>query len=337
MGLKNLPTIVQRLRSEGKSADTPVALVRWGTRPNQLTVVGTLTDIVQKAAEHEIEPPAIIIIGEVVRLRDQLNWFETRPLFGKRILVTRPRDQAPELCTLLEGYGAETVGFPMIEIIPPENWHEMDQAIEEIHQFQWLVFTSVNGIEPFMERLRNQGRDVRVLSGLRICCIGPRTAQELDRYGLRPDVIPSEFQAEGLVDALKAAGVTGQRVLISRAAVARQLLQDQLRELGCDVRIITAYRTILPATDKQKLDDLLRNGLLNVITFTSSSTVVNFVKLFDRRSEMLELLKSVIVACIGPITARTAKDEGLSVAIMPCENTVPALVDAIVEYFSTHN
>ena len=337
MGLKNLPSIVGHLVSEGKSPDTPVALIRWGTRPRQQTLVGTLADIVQKAQEQELEPPTVIVVGEVVRLRAQLNWFETRPLFGKRVLVTRPHDQAPELSTLLTGYGAEPVELPTIELLPPESWAGMDEAIAEIKRYHYVVLTSVNGIAPFMDRLRHHGLDSRALAGLRICCIGPRTAQELGKYGLRADLVPAEFQAEGLIDAMKAAGVAGQRVLIPRAAVARELLPDELRALGCDVRVVTAYRTTLPAMDPSALLELFGARGVDVITFTSSSTVLNFTKLFDSRADRQKLTERAAVACIGPITARTAVEEGFSVSIMPAENTVPAMVEAIVQYYSQKN
>lgn len=337
MGLKNLPAIVEHLRSEGMPVDTPVALIRWGTRPSQQTLVGTLADIVDKARERALEPPTVIVVGEVVRLRAQLNWFETRPLFGKRVLVTRPHDQAPELSRLLAGYGAEPTEVPTIAIVPPESWSEMDVAIADLPQFNCLVFTSVNGIEPFMSRLRHHGLDSRALAGLRICCIGPRTAQELARYGLRADLVPAEYQAEGLISAMKAAGVAGQRVLISRAAAARELLPEQLRALGCEVRVVTAYRTVLPPVDRTALADLFHGRGVDVITFTSSSTVVNFTKLFDRRDEMHKLTGRTAVACIGPITAKTAVEEGFSVAVMPSENTVPALAEAIVKFVSAGN
>jgi uroporphyrinogen III methyltransferase/synthase len=337
MGMKNLPAIVGHLVSEGKPPETPVALIRWGTRPSQRTVVGTLADIVEKARQADLEPPTVIVVGEVVRLRDHLNWFETRPLFGKRILVTRPRDQAPELSNLLARYGAEPVQCPTIQIVPPESWDEVDEAITDLSRYQWLVFTSVNGIAPFMVRLRHVKLDSRALSGLQICCIGPRTSEELGRYGLRANLVPSEFQAEGLIEAMKSEGVKGQRVLIPRAAVARELLPEQLRALGCDVRVVTVYRTVLPSVDREQFRDRFRRREVDVITFTSSSTVSNFAKLFDSQDDMKKLTDAVVVACIGPITAKTARNIGLTVTVMPPENTVPALAEAIVQHCSRHN
>jgi uroporphyrinogen III methyltransferase/synthase len=309
-----------------------VALIRWGTKSSQQTVVGTLGDIVGKATAEAMEPPTIIVVGEVVRLRNQLNWFETRPLFGMRILVTRPKEQAGELSQLLRTYGADPVECPTIRIVPPATWDELDEAIASLDRYHWLVFTSVNGVGPFMERLREKGRDVRALSGLRLACIGPRTAEELAEWGLKADVIPTDYHAEGLLDALKAAGVAGQRILISRAAVAREVLPEQLRALGAEVRVVIAYRTVRPEVDVSRLKELLQRHELHVITFTSSSTVHNFCALFDSRDEMKKLTAQSAIACIGPITAKTATEYGLPTAIVAPEHTIPALVEAIVRH-----
>jgi len=335
MGVKNLSAIVANLRREGKPADTPAAVIRWGTKPSQRTVIGTLETIVGKAAEAQIEPPSIIVVGEVVRLREQLNWFETRPLFGKRVLVTRAREQAGELSSLLAERGAEPVECPAIRIVPPASWAELDGAIADLSRYQWLVFTSVNGVKPFMERLQHKGLDGRAVAGLRLCCIGPRTAEALAAYGLRADVIPAEYQAEGLIEAMRAIGVKGQRVLIARAAVAREILPEQLRALGADVQVVTVYRTVLPEVEADRVKDLLKKQALHVLTFASSSTVRNFSGLFSSREEMRRLTSGAVVACIGPITAKTAAAEGLAVTITAAENTIPALVEAIVQYFST--
>lgn len=333
MGMKNLPAIVERLTKDGKSIETPVALIRWGTRSHQRTVVGTLRDIVEKGEQAQMEPPTIIVVGQVVRLREQLNWYETRPLFGKRILVTRAREQAGELSRLLADYGAEAVEYPVIQIVPPESWRELDDALAGLSRYHWLVFTSVNGIRPFMERLKQRGQDARALSGLKIGCIGPRTAQELARYGLNADLIPAQFQAEGLIAAMMEAGVSGRRVLIARAAVAREVLPDQLRTAGAEVRVVTVYRTLRTVSEVKRLKDQLARRELHVMTFASSSTLSNFCALFENRDEMRALTAGVAVACIGPITAQTAEEEGLPVTIMAKENTIPALVDAIVHYF----
>ena len=335
MGMKNLPKIVDTLLAEGKPPETPVAVIRWGTRTMQQTVVGTLHDIVAKTDTARMEPPTVIVVGEVVRLRAQLNWFEKRPLFGKRIVVTRAREQAAELSNLLAAYGGEPVECPTIQIVPVETWSELDQAIDALDRYHWLIFTSLNGVGPFMARLRAKGQDARALAGLRLCCIGPRTAQEIEKHGLKADVIPSEYQAEGVIAALGAAGIKGQRILIPRAAVAREILPDQLRGLGAEVHVVPVYRTVLPAVDTQRLKEQLSQQQIDVISFTSSSTVRNFVQLFRNRVELDQLTKGVRIACIGPITASTVREQGLSVSIIPEANTVPALAEAIAQHFST--
>jgi uroporphyrinogen III methyltransferase/synthase len=338
MGLKNLDTIVERLLAEGKPAATPVALIRWGTRVSQQTVVGTLGDIRTLAREAALEPPTVIVVGEVVRLRDRLNWFERRPLFGKRVLVTRPKEQAGELSALLVEAGAEPVECPTIQVVPPEDWAELDRAVAELDGFQWLVFTSANGVRMFMDRLTAAGRDGRALAGRQLCAIGPRTAAELARAGLRADLVPAaEYQAEGLLAAMVAAGVAGRRVLIPRAAVARELLPDELRRLGCEVRVVPAYRTVLPRVEVAELKERLRRRELDVLTFTSSSTAANFARLFDGREELVALTAGTVVACLGPITARTAAEVGLSVSVTAGRNTIPALVESLITHYSRHD
>ncbi len=333
MGMKNLPLIVRQLLSEGRPSDTLVAAIRWGTKAAQQTIVGTLGDIVSKAEAAHLEPPTVIVVGEVVRLRGQLNWFETKPLFGKRVVLTRPQEQAREFSQLLAAYGAEPVEVPTIQIVPPASWQAIDAAMAGLSTYQWLIFTSVNGVRPFMDRLHAAGKDARALANLRLCAIGPRTAQELGTYGLTPDLIPTEFQAEGVIAALAHVGIRGSRILIPRAEVAREILPDQLRELGATVEVIPVYRTIAPAVDVASLTQQLQDGQVAVVTFTSSSTVRNFMELFGGRDRLRPLLAGVVVACIGPITARTAEEYGVTVTVMPVENTVPALADAIVRHF----
>ena len=334
MGMKNLPSIVGHLLSEGRSPDTPVAAIRWGTKADQQTIVGTLVDIVTRVEAAHLEPPTVIVVGEVVRLRGQLNWFETKPLFGKRIVLTRAQEQAREFSQLLAAYGAELIEVPTIQIVPPASWQAIDDAITRLGIYQWLIFTSVNGVRPFMDRLHVAGKDARALANLRICAIGPRTSQELGTYGLTPDIVPVEFQAEGVIAALAHVGIRGSHVLIPRAEVAREILPEQLRELGAAVDVIPVYRTIAPTVDVASLTQQLHDGQVAALTFTSSSTVRNFVELFGGQDAVTRLVAQVAIACIGPITARTAEEYGLTVTILAAENTVPALAEAIVRHFS---
>ncbi len=336
MGMKNLSTITTRLLEEGLASSTPVAITRWGTRVSQQTVVGTLADIVRKADEARLEPPTVIVVGEVVRLRPTLNWFEQRPLFGKRVLMTRAKEQAGELAFLLASHGAEAVEAPTIKIAPPLDWAPVDHAISEIETYHWIMFTSVNGVDRFMTRLWAKGLDSRCLAGRQLCCIGPRTAQELEKYGVKADLIPTDYQAEGVLEALVQQNLKETRILIPRAEVARELLPEELRARGAHVDVIPVYRTVRPAQDAGGWRQQLMDHRIHVVTFTSSSTVQNFVAMLGGVDAVKPLGQTVTIACIGPITAKTAEEYGLTVSIMPKENTIPALVDAIVHHYKSH-
>ena len=332
MGMKNLPHIVERLIREGKSPSTPIALVQWGTYARQRTVVGKLEDIVAKATAAGLTPPTVIVVGEVVRLRDRLNWCESRPLFGKAVLVTRPPAQAPAMSNLLAGLGAEPIECPTLEICPPDNWEKVDEAIHCLSTYQWVIFTSANGVQAFLTRLHECQKDARAFGGIRICCIGPKTKDALTAWGLTADVVPQDFQAEGILKSLGNLGMSGQRILIPRAKVAREILPEQLREMGANVDVVTVYQALPPEIDVDLVRLRLQRGEVQYVTFTSSSTVRNFCGLFPDRQELATLMQQTIVACIGPITARTVEEEGLVVDLMASENTVPALVQAIVAH-----
>jgi uroporphyrinogen III methyltransferase/synthase len=334
MGLKNLSAIVDHLTARGRPATTPVALIRWGTRSEQKTIVGTLADIVIKASTAALEPPTVIVVGDVVNLREKLNWFETRPLFGVTVLVTRPQGQASEFADLLATYGAAVMTFPTIAIVPPADWASLDHAIRELGRFDWIIFTSVNGVRYFFERLDVAGRDARALAGARLGAIGPRTAEALASARLKIDLIPERYQAEGLLEVLEKEQLVGTRILIPRAEVARDILPDELRARGAEVIVAAAYRTVRPKADIGPVTEALQQGRIGVVAFTSSSTVKNYIEGFASAEEARALTASAVVACIGPITAQTADAAGLKVAIQPKANTIPALADAIAEYFA---
>ncbi len=327
MGVGNLPEITRRLVENGRSPDTPVALIRWGSTTRQRTVVGTLADIVEKAKD--VKPPSIIIVGEVINLRPLLNWFETKPLFGKRVLVTRSREQASQLSARLSSYGAEVLEVPTIQVVPADDYRDLDAAIGDLGGFDWLIFTSVNGVDYFLQRLRAQAKDVRELKGVKLAAIGPATAQKLEDLQLVVDYVPAEYRAEAIIEGLRQRGIEGKKVLLPRAQVAREVLPEELARCGAQVRVVTAYKTIQPEMDL----DLLKDARPDVITFTSSSTVSNFVKAVGK-DNLKAILEGTVVASIGPITADTAKKLGLKTQIMPSAYTIPALVEAIVEYFS---
>ncbi len=334
MGVKNLSIIVERLIRHGRDPETPAALIRWGTTTRQKTVTGTLQTIIRKAEEAALTPPAILVVGKVVELRNTLNWFEQRPLFGKTMVITRTREGASGLVERLADLGAECLEFPTIRIEPPSDWSELDQAIQQIEEYSWIFFTSPNGVRFFFDRLKGLRFDLRVLKGVKIGVIGPATAQALAEFHLRPDLVPERYQAEYLLEVLSGLSLSGQKVLIPRAEQAREVLPEGLRNMGAEVRVVSAYKTLPAQGEKEPLEEKLSREEIDCLTFTSSSTVINFLALFPRQ-KILPLLKNVAIACIGPITARTARDNGLQVTVVAEEYTIPGLVQAIERHYSS--
>ena len=332
MGMKNLQNIVDNLVANGRDAGTPVAAIQWGTRTDQRVVSGTLRDIVGRVREAKLGPPAIVVVGDVVNLRGKLNWFESKPLFGKRIIVTRSRDQASVFAEMLINAGATPIELPSIDVVPPASWSELDRALDDLQTYQWIIFTSANAVRFFFQRLRERGMDIRALSANRICVVGPKTAEALAGYSLKADLVPADFKAEGVLEALGGVAVKGMKFLIPRAKQAREIIPEKLRERGAVVTVATAYENVRPATDVDRVKKLLRDGRIAAVTFTSSSTVNNFVEMVGK-SEYKTLMNGVAVACIGPVTAKTAEEYGMKADIMPKEYTIPALVDAMVEHF----
>lgn len=330
MGMANLPKIADQLIAHGRPADTPVALIRWGTRPEQQTLTGTLADIAARARAIAFANPAVIVVGEVVQLREELSWFEKRPLFGRRILVTRSREQASELSAAIENLGGEAVEFPTIAITDPVDYTPLDQALRQLSSFNWIVFTSVNGVKYFFQRLRRLGLDIRQLHHISLCAIGPKTREALEDYALRVDFVPSEYRAEEIISGLKDLLKPGQRILLPRADIARNVLPRTLTEMGYDITEVTAYRTVAGNGNSPIIRRMFREGLIHAVTFTSSSTVKNFVQLLGEPNPQ-ELLQNVTVACIGPVTADTAIDLGLKVDIIAKAYTIPGLVQALID------
>ncbi len=334
MGCSNLPTIVGKLLEHGRSKETPAAVMHWGTKPEQETVDGTLETIVARTQARGLGPPAVLVVGDVVRLRDRLNWFERRPLFGKRILVTRTREQAGRFGELLEAQGAEVIEVPLIEIAPPTSWEPLDHAIKHLEIYRWVIFTSANGVDAFFRRLRELRQDARRLGSAQICAIGSATADALERYAVIADLVPAEFRAEGIVEALKPYDLTGAKILLPRAEVARDLLPKDLEQRGTTVDVVPVYRTVQSSIAGDILKPLLRDRKIDLVTFTSSSTVTNFVEALAQE-DLKVLCEGVRVACIGPITQETAERYGLPIDVVPARYTIPSLVDAIVQYFRT--
>ncbi|GAA4704942.1 uroporphyrinogen-III C-methyltransferase [Brevibacillus fulvus] len=326
MGVGNLPFICQQLIRYGRSPQTPVALIRWGTTIEQQTVVGTLENIVQKREEAGLSNPAIIIVGEVVKLREKLQWFEQKPLFGKRVLVTRARSQASELSEQIAELGGEPIEFPLIKMVPPKRQEELDQALRNLSQFDWVMFTSTNGVAFFFKRLRELKLDIRQLRA-KIAAVGPKTAAALEEKGLVVEVLPGQFRAEGLLDSLRDQLHAGEKVLLPRADIARETLPRELTRLGLEVTEVDTYDTEIDAENAEETLELLRQGAIQIITFTSSSTVKNFVQALGEQN--LELLKGVKIACIGPITAETANALGLTVDAVAKDYTIQGLIDIL--------
>ncbi len=325
MGLVNFPAIARELIARGRSPKTPAMAVRWATRPDQVTIAGTLEDLPGKLAS--LKPPATIVVGEVVALRDKFNWFERLPLFGKRIVVTRDRRQAAELGDPLEALGAEVIAVPTIEIREAADPRPLDEAIARLDSYDWLIFTSANGVRHFIDRLDRSRFDLRSLKA-KICAIGPATRAAVEALHLKVDKMPEEYVAESLVKAFASEDLNWRRVLLPRAAVARDVVPLELKRLGAHVDVVEAYRTVIPENAAERI----REGLARKpdwITFTSSSTVSNFVEIAGK-----DALAGVRIASIGPITSNTLRESELKVDAEANPHTTAGLVEAITGFAS---
>lgn len=330
MGVKNLPYIVEKLIKQGKDPETPVAVIQWGTLPIQKTVTGTLKNILERVKEEGITAPAIIVVGEVVKLREIFNWFETKPLFGKKIIVTRTREQASKLVEKLEELGAICYEIPTIKIEPvvDENW---DEVIEKLPTYDWIVFTSENGVKFFLKKLWEKGKDLRIIGNSKIAVIGTSTKSFLENLGIKPDLMPEkEFTQEGLVSAFSYLNLEGSNILIPRAKEAREILSQKLKERGAKVDILPVYETKICEDSREELKKVLEEGV-DILTFTSSSTVKNFFKLVEGIKK--DYLKNVIFASIGPITSATLRSFGYEPHIEAKEYTIEGLVKAIENFY----
>jgi uroporphyrinogen III methyltransferase/synthase len=334
-GSRQIAAVCQALLSNGRPADETAAIIYDATTPAQVTVAAPLGELAAKAVA---DKAGLLVVGAVAGLREHLRWYDERPLFGRRIVVTRSSEQAGELIDMLEERGAEAIQAPTIRIAPPEDSSALDEACRAAGTFDWIVFTSANAVDQFMKRLQANG-DIRDLKGVRLCAIGPSTASRLSRYGIRVDLTPAEYRAEALLEALKAGGtLAGKRFLLPRADIARELLGDELREGGADVVEVVAYRTLLGNADRDGDHDVYRMLLdrqIDAVTFTSASTVRNFVQIFGRE-QAADLLRTTVVASIGPVTAEAAQQLDIQTTVMPERYTIPELVDALVEHFARH-
>ena len=328
MGVERIAAVSEKLLQHGARADLPVALVRWGTTGRQETLTGRLDNIAKKVADAGFKAPAVCIMGDVVKLRDTLNWFETRPLFGKRIVVTRTRKQAGALSTKLRDLGADVIELPTIRIEPPTDLLAFGQLVQDAHTYDWLIFTSPNGVEAFFEMFFKIFKDAREIGGVRIAAIGPATAAKVREYHLAVDLQPEEYVAESVVEAFKKEGdVENLKILIARAEVARDVLPESLTKLGAIVDVACAYRTVPETEDVSGGMARFRDEGADMITFTSSSTVDNFLAL------KLPMPAGLKVASIGPVTSKTARDHGLTVDAEAKVFDIPGLLAAIRKYY----
>ncbi|MEL1136254.1 uroporphyrinogen-III C-methyltransferase [Desulfitobacterium sp. THU1] len=326
MGMENLALIASKLIENGRSPSTPVGIIQWGTRPEQKVLVGELHNIAELVKTEGFTNPSIIIVGEVVQLREKLQWFEKKPLFGQRIIVTRARHQASALSQGIEDLGGEPWEFPAIEIAPPTDPKQMIDAIKNLKRFEWVIFTSVNGVEEFFKTLTQQGKDVRDLFGMDIVAIGPATRDALEKRCLKVSFVPEEYRAEKIIEGLASRVLPGQSVLLARAEEARDILPESLKALGADVWDVPAYRTVLGDANKEELQNLLKEKAVSAVTFTSSSTVRNFMQLIDGEKSLLDGVK---LYSIGPITSKTATECGLTIDAEAKQYTIKGLLEAL--------
>ncbi|MBS1817158.1 MAG: uroporphyrinogen-III C-methyltransferase [Acidobacteria bacterium] len=337
-GPDQLADMLSALLKAGRPEDDTAVLIYDGTLPTQETTMGTLAEIAHRANTTRDRRPAILVVGRVAALREHLRWFDARPLFGKRVLVTRPREQASEFVTLLQALGADPIEAPMIRIVPPADYAPLDEACATIESFDWAVFTSGNAVEAFMGRLLASPADVRALKNVKLCAIGAGTAERFTKYGIKVDLIPSESRAESVLHALLEKGdVRGLRLLLPRADIGREVIGEELRKRGALVTEVVAYRTVAIDPERDGEPDVYRmllDGRIDVVTFASPSSVRSFAELYGADASA-DLLNKTNVAAIGPVTAEAAAQLGITCGIVPAQYTIPALCAAIVRHFES--
>lgn len=330
MGVENIGFIVKQLTEQGKKPSTPAALVCCGTLPAQKVLTGTLRTIIKKAEKADLTPPAVLVVGEVVRLNEKLFRIDKKPLAGKKILITRPGAQAVSFAEKITGFGGEPVFFSTVEIAPEPDLRLLHKAFGKIKAYDWIIFTSVNAVDIFFTELAARQLDIRSLQGVRLCAIGPETREQLRLRGLFADIMPRRFCAEGILQALRGKLKPGQKVLLPRARNARPLLPEGLRQQGASVDEIYLYQASVPKNSDKSIIEQIMAGHIDIITFTSSSTVNNFVKLLGKNN-ISRLSRKTMIACIGPITAATARKKGLHVSREAKEYTTDGLLAAILK------
>jgi uroporphyrinogen III methyltransferase/synthase len=327
MGIFSIRGITAEIMRYGRSSGTPAVAVRWGTRPDQETVMGTLGTIADRIEQAGLKPPATVIIGEVVALREKIDWFEKLPLFGQKVVVTRAADQAAEFSDRLRALGADPQELPVIALEPPSDPAPLDRAIENLQSYDWLIFTSVNGVRFFMDRLDESRHDLRSLKA-RICAIGPSTREAVEDLHLKVDLMPEAYVAESLIQAFASEDLAAKKVLLPRAAVARDVIPVELSKLGAQVDVVEAYRNIVPPNATIRAHEIFSCGKKpDWITFASSSAVKNLLAITGR-----EALEGIHIASIGPVTSSTLCAHGLKVDAEARQFTLDGLIQAILEF-----
>ena len=332
MGVTTLRRNMKRMIEHGRSAETPVALVRWATTVCQQVLTGTLADIADKAEAAAFKPPAVTIVGEVVALRGKLGWFDRRPLCGRKIIVTRAAEQAGEFSTRLTTRGATVLECPTICLVEPESWQLLDMAIRDLAGYEWLVLTSANAVRFFFMRLDALGLDSRALAGCKVCAVGPKTADALKLFGIKADLVPTDYKAEGVTDEFARLDMKDVRVLYPRADKAREVIPGELKRMGAHVDSPVAYRNVFPERLPAETLFALEKRSVDAITFTSSSTVQNLAAMLGE-DMLVDMLKGVVVASIGPITSDSCRELGLKVDIEPEVHTLEALTESLESHF----
>ncbi len=332
MGVTTLRRNMQRMIEHGRPPETPAALVRWATTTGQQVLCGTIADIADMAEMAGFKPPAVTIVGEVVSLRERLRWFDNRPFSGRKIIVTRAAEQAGEFSSMLGELGAMVYECPTIRLVEPSSWHELDDSIRRLSEYDWLILTSGNAVRFFFQRLESHGLDARALADCKVCAVGPKTADAVRQFGIRPDMIPADYKAEGVVAEFGRIDPRGSSVLFPRADRARDLIPIELLKMGAMVDSPVAYRNVLPERLCPEAMFALEKRCIDLITFTSSSTAQNLAQMLGA-DLLADMLKGVAVASIGPITSKTCRDLGLKVDIEASPHTLPALVAAIETHF----
>ncbi len=331
MGVENIEKISAQLMKNGRPGTCPAAIIRWGTHPKQQTWVTILAEAAATVKKYGIEPPAIFLVGEVVRLREKLRWFDNKPLWGQTIIVTRARSQAGTLSRRLRELGAKAVEAPAIKTVPVKDYGPLDRAIASLKEYEWLLFTSVNGVKYFFERLKLAGKDTRALASCKIGAIGTATAAALNEHGIAVDALPPSFRAEGLAEAIAPCVGPGSKILLPRAKEARDVLPQLLAAQGAEIDVIPAYETVMDESAADEVLNALEETKRPVVTFTSSSTVRNLLKLLGPKRS---LLKKAVLAAIGPVTAAALREEGLQADICAETYTIEGLIEAIGAYLA---